>query len=531
MTSLADLSERDFEAIIVGSGATGSAMAAYLAEGGKHVLILEAGPELPNGKLVSSTLYARRLKWNGTPVIEEGGNAVSHVFNSGYGVGGSGMHHYAVWPRLHEEDFEMKSRYRRGLDWPIRYADLAPFYDRVQQEAGISGDAAQEIWRPAGAPYPLPPVPIAAQGRIIARGFEKLGKRVAPLPLAVTSQPYNGRADCIWDGWCDAGCPIGALANPATVHLPRASANGATLVANATVTRILTSPGGSRATGLEVADSRNGERRTLEAPLVVLAAFAVENPRLLLASATGKHPRGLGNANDLVGRYVMTHTAGLVFGLFDEETQFYSGAFGGQLVNQDSYWKQTHEKGGAFGSYQWMIAQAVRPNDLLGVSTSRVDLFGPALRDFMKRAARGFASMTSVVEGLPIADNRVTLADTKDRFDVPQARVSHTTHPESVALWNASLTEGKSVFEAAGAREAWTGGPGSMHIMGGTIMGRAPQDSVVNSYGQVHGIPNLVIAGPGLFPTSGGVNPTFTAHAVTARSAQHLLENWERIVA
>jgi choline dehydrogenase-like flavoprotein len=425
----------------------------------------------------------------------------------------------------------MKSRHQRGVDWPIGYAELAPFYDRVQQEAGISGDAAQEIWRPAGAPYPLPPVPVSEQGRIVARGFEKLGKRVAPLPLAVTSKPYNGRAACIWDGWCDSGCPIGALANPATIHLPRAAAKGAMLVANATVTKVLTSADGARATGVELADTGSGERRTLEAPLVVLAAFAIENPRLLLASATDKHPRGLGNANDLVGRYVMTHRAGLVFGLFDEETQFYSGAFGGQLVNQDSYPKQTHAKSGAFGSYQWMIAQAVKPNDLLGISTSRVDLFGQALHDFMRRAARGFASMTAVVEGLPVADNRITLADTKDRFDVPQARVMHTAHPDSVALWKASLAEGTGVFEAAGAKETWTGGPGSMHIMGGTVMGRSARNSVTNSYGQVHGMPNLVIAGPGLFPTSGGVNPTFTAHAVTARSAQYLLENWVRTVA
>ena len=518
------------DAIVVGSGASGSAMAAYLAEGGKRVLILEAGPELPAGKLVSSTLYARRLKWNGTPVIEEGQSPISHVFNAGYGVGGSAMHHYAVWPRLHEEDFEMKSRYGRGLNWPIHYADLAPFYDQVQTDCGISGDAAQEIWRPKGAPYPMPPVPVSAQGRAIARGFTKLGKTVAPLPLAVNSVIYNGRASCLWDGWCDAGCPIGALANPATVHLPRALAKGATLMANATVTKVLTNAQGTRATGVELMTA-DGERATVRAAVVVLAAFAVENPRLLLASATDKHPKGLGNANDLVGRYIMTHASGLLFGLFDEDTQFYSGAFGGQLVNQDSYPKKTHAASGAFGSYQWIIANAVKPNDLLGISTSRADLFGPQLHAFMKRAARGFASMTGVIEGLPVAENRVTLAEAKDRFGVPQARVTHTTDPSSVALWKASLTEGKAIFEAAGATQVWTGPPGGMHIMGGTIMGRSAEHSVTNSFGQVHSIANLVIAGPGLFPTSGGVNPTFTTHAVTARSAAHLLQEWNAIVA
>jgi choline dehydrogenase-like flavoprotein len=518
------------DVIVVGSGAAGSAMAALLAEGGKRVLILEAGPARDNSHMVSSTLYARRLKWTGTPVIEEGKNPISHVFNAGYGVGGSAIHHYAVWPRLHVEDFEVRTRHQRGLDWPLRYADLAPYYDRVQREAGVSGDAKQEIWRPAGDPYPMPPAKIFAQGNALARGFTRLGKTVAPLPLAVTSTPYNGRPPCIWDGWCDAGCPIGALANPLTVYLPRASAAGATLVADTVVTRVLTDSTGSRATGVEVV-TKGGERRTVRAGAVVLAAFSIENPRLLLASATEKHPQGLGNGAGLVGRYVMTHMAGVVSGVFEEDTQFYMGALGGQLVNQDSYPKLTHAKSGAFGSYQWIIAQAVKPNDLLGVSTSRADLFGADLHAFMKRASRGFATMTAVCEGLPVADNRVTLADTKDRYGVPQARVVHSAHPESAALWQAAIGEGKAIIEAAGAPEVWANPAGSMHIMGGTIMGRTRADSVTNSFGQLHDIANLVVAGPGLFPTSGGVNPTFTVHAVTARSAEHLLASWNKIAA
>ncbi len=518
------------DVIVIGSGAAGSNMAARFAEGGRRVLILEAGPARGPADLVSSTLYARRVKWTGPPVLDEGSNPVGFVFNAAYGTGGAAMHHYAVWPRLHAEDFDMRARHGRGLDWPLGYADLAAFYDRVQLEAGISGDAAKEVWRPAGAPYPMPPVPVFPQGAVIARGFAKLGKTVAPLPLAVTTTNYQGRARCLWDGWCDSGCPIGALANPLTVHLPRAWAAGAQLVNDAPVTKILTSDDGTRATGVEVA-RRDGSRRTVHAKLIVLAAFSVQNPRLLLASASRKHPQGLGNSGGFVGRYIMTHAAGLVFGLFDEETRPYMGAFGGQLLNQDSYPKTTHRASGAFGSYQWMIAQAVKPNDLLGISTTRAELFGPALQDFMKRAARGFAGMTAVVEDLPVADNRVTLSDRRDAHGVPLARVSHDTHPESVSLWKACLAEGKEVMAAAGATETWTGPAGSMHIMGGTIMGTSASNSVTNGYGQVHDIPNLVIAGPGLFPTSGGVNPTFTVHALAARSAEHLLATWAQVTA
>ena len=511
-----------FDVVVVGSGAAGSAMAARLAEGGKKVLILEAGPARSLGDLVSSPLYARRVKWTGAPVLESGKHPVGHVFNSAFGVGGAAMHHYAVWPRLHPEDFEMRSRHGRGHDWPIRYADLAPFYDQVQKEAGIAGDAAREVWRPPGEPYPMPPVNVYPQGEVIARGFEKLGKRVAPLPMAVTTTNYNGRAVCLWDGWCDSGCPIGALANPLTIHLPRATAAGAQLITDTAVTQVLTNAEGTRATGVEVI-AKGGARRTIQADNVVLAAFTVENSRLLLASANEKHPQGLGNSSGLVGRFIMTHAAGLIFGLFDEDTQPYRGAFGGQLMNQDSYPKTTHEASGAFGSYQWMIAQAVKPTDLLGISTSRADLFGAALHDFMQRAVKGFAGMTAVCEDLPVADNRVTLAEKRDENGVPLAQVAHDMHPESEKLWQASLVEGKAVFHAASAREVWTGPPGPMHIMGGTIMGKNRTDSVTNSFGQIHDIPNLIVAGPGLFPTSGGVNPTFTVHALAVRSAEKLL--------
>jgi choline dehydrogenase-like flavoprotein len=516
------------DVIVVGSGATGSAMAAYLAESGKQVLILEAGPEKVGADMVSSSLYARRLKWSGSPVVEQGSNPISHVFNAGYGVGGSAAHHYAVWPRMHEEDFVMRSRYQRGKDWPISYTDLARYYDRVQREVGVSGDAKKEIWRPHGEEYPMPPVQVFPQGIALARGFAKLGKSVAPIPLAVNSVAYKGRPACMWDGWCDAGCPIGALGNPQSVHLPRALSKGAKLIADATVTKIISDRSGERATGVEVVTTR-GVRRTLQASVVVLAAFAVQNPRLLLASATDKHPGGLGNNNDQVGRYLMTHLAGVVNGIFDEETRFSLGALGGQLVNQDSYPKLTHVKTGAFGSYQWIIAQAVRPNDLLGISTSRADLFGAELATFMKRAVRGYAVMTSVCEGLPVADNRVKLSPSRDPHGVPLAVVTHSTHPESLALWKAAVGEGKDIVSAAGAPEVWNNPAGSMHIMGGTVMGASRDHSVTNSFGQVHDVQNLIIAGPGLFPTSAGVNPTFTAHAVTARSAEHLLSDWNQI--
>jgi choline dehydrogenase-like flavoprotein len=314
-----------------------------------------------------------------------------------------------------------------------------------------------------------------------------------------------------------------------TTDLPIALGHGAVLQANATVTRILSNDTGEFVTGVEFVNE-SGETNKLMADLVVLAAFTVQNPRLLLTSATDKHKTGLANSSGVVGKFVTSHPAALVYGLFDEKTHWHLGAFGGQLVNQDSYGKTTHARAGAFGSYQWMIAQAVKPNDLLGIATSRPDLFGNDLHDFMKNAAHGFASMTAVIEDLPVAENALTLDDKLDRFGTPLAKVTHNTHAESKALWRAALEEGQAVFKAAGAREVWTGPQASMHIMGGTIMGEDSANSVCNSYGQTHDISNLLIAGAGLFPTSGGVNPIYTIHALAARSSEHLLQNWRSII-
>jgi choline dehydrogenase-like flavoprotein len=431
---------------------------------------------------------------------------------------------------MHPEDFVMRTRYGRGLDWPVSYDDLRQYYDVVQSEVGISGNAVQEVWRPPGAPYPLPAAPLFAQGEAIQRGFSKLGRKTSPLPLAITTRAFRGRPACLWDGWCDAGCPIGALANPLTVHLPQALSAGAELINRATVVRISSSADGSRVTGVEYVDAES-VRRSVDTGLVILAAFAIENPRLMLASSSPAHGSGLANASGLVGRYLMAHSAALLYGLFDVETMPHMGATGGQLLNQDHYPKLTHAKQQAFGSYQWLIAQAVKPVDLLGIGNTRPELYGEALHTFMRRAVKNFGTMVAIVEDLPVVENRVELAARRDQYGVPLAQVRHEADPASKALWRAAVEDGKAIFSAAGAREAWIGPDACVHIMGGTIMGNDPRHSVTNSYGQTHDIANLFAAGPGLFPTSAGVNPTFTAHALARRTADYIEKRFSQLTA
>ena len=513
----------EVDVVIVGAGAAGSVHAAVLAAAGRSVVVLEGGPARKLGDLYSSQLWARRLKWT-TPAAANGGADPAGIsFNGGHGFGGAAIHHYAVWPRFHAQDFTMASDHGRGLDWPFGYETLRPFYDRVQAEVGVSGDAAQERWRPPGQPYPLPPLPTSAQADVLARGFKARGLATAPLPLAILTDHFKGRPPCILDGWCDAGCPTGALANPLVTYIPRALKAGAVFRSATHVTRVVMNAAGARAVGVEYADA-HGVLHIQRARAVVLAAFAIETPRILLNSAVPKHPTGLGNASGLVGAYLMSHPSITVFGMFDKDMQNYLGPTGGQLLNQDHFGKNATPD--ALGSRQWMIAQALKPNDLLGIAMSRPDIIGPALAPFMHKAARGLGNMVALCEPLPDAANRVTLAAERDAHGYHRAQVTHRYGADGKALIAAAAAEGAAIMQAAGAAETWRSPIGGQHLMGGCMMGRDPARSVTDPFGRVHDVPNVIVAGPGLFPTASAVNPTFTVHALALRSAEALARDW-----
>lgn len=518
--------KKDSEAdlLIVGSGPAASVFAAKAAGAGKKVIMLEAGPERTMDDLISSQIWARKLKWGGDPVEESGNHKIGFNFNSGWGTGGSAMHHYGVWPRLHENDFKQFSLFGKGKDWPIDYEKLRPYYDQIQHEIGLCGDEKLEKWRPKGAAYPMRPVPVFEQGRVIAKGFEALGKHTAPIPLAINTQANGGRASCIYDGWCDAGCPTGALANPLAHYLPIAAKAGAKIIHNASVSKVLTNGKGNRAIGVEY-HSDVGSTQTILAAVVVLAAGAVQNPRLMLASANSSHGKGLSNRNNMVGRYLMTHPSKTINGLFKDETKPHLGVTGGQLINQDNYDDKLSVEGG-FGGYQWLIANAVKPNDLLGFATGRPDIRGKQLHTFMRHAAKHFGTMVYVADDLPSPENRVTLSEKVDRFGMPLAHAAHSIGAATKALLAHADAEGLDVFKRAGAEQSWLGQLAGMHLMGGTIMGKSSADSVTNRYGQSHEIENLFIAGAGLFPSSGAVNPTFSLHALALSSVEFMLSEW-----
>lgn len=517
-----DIVPDNADVAIVGAGAAGLLFAARCAQAGHRVVVLESGPQWSLEDLRSSQIWARRLKWGGAPVLPGGDTPFGHAFGVGWGVGGSALHHYAGWPRLHPEDFRLRAQFGRGLDWPIDYETLRPWYDRVQREMGVSGDAAREPWRPPGTAYPMPPLRSYAHGELLAAGFRKLGMRVGPAPLAINSTVYRGRAACIDDGWCDAGCPIGALANPLVTHLPLAQKYGARIIANATVARVsLRTP--ARAAGLEWFDAA-GVARRMQARIIVLAGGAIQNARLLLQSAAPGHASGLGNNGGLVGRYFQCHTIVTSYGLFAQPTEPYRGVNAGSLMSQDGYEKQRNGK--PFGSYQWGIGQAIKPNDLLGIANTRVELFGERLHEFMRHAAQHIAMMSAVCETFPDADNRIELDVARDPYGLRIARLRHSLSADAAQLRAHVANEGLAVVRAAGAQQAWNGSNATAHALGGTIMGRSAADSVTDSRGRLHEVDNVFVAGGGLFPTIGASAPTFTIYALAARTAAHLLANF-----
>jgi len=360
----------------------------------------------------------------------------------------------------------MRSRFGRGLDWPVSYDELRPFYDEIQQEVGISGDAGEEVWRPPGLPYPMPPRKVFKQATLIAGGFAKLRWR------STGSIPYGGHPACRYDGWCDAGCSILALANPLAVYLPQARKAGAEIVHNACVTRILTGSSGDRAAGVEYYNLA-GQRQVRQARMVIVAAYAFQTPRILFNSATNKLPAGLANSRGLLGRYMMTHASSIVYGIFKEIPRIISALLVANCCARKTTKRDARR--GYINSSQWLIANV----------TTR-----------------------------------------KDRYGFPLASMTHDFGADDIKCYEAGMQQRLSVMKAVGAYQAWHGGRVRMHAMGGALMGSDPRTSVTNSYGQTHDVANLFVEGPSLFPTSGAVNPIFTIHALTLRASKYILGNW-----
>ena len=510
------------DVVIAGSGIAGSTMAAELGEAGFNVLVLEAGPERQLSEMISSQIWSRRLRWAGPDVKETGDLVGAANFAMGWGTGGAGLHWYANWYRLHPDHFKVRSLFGRSLDWPFEYDELRPWYDHAQTYFGVSGSA--DRFAPTGADYPMPSLPLTKQTDAIMKGFDAEGIGIVPNSLAINNGLYDGRAGCVLDGWCNAGCPIGALANPLVLQWPRARQAGVALRHNSYVARIETDVSGQRATGVTYIDA-TGQENFQPADIIISACHTIWNARLLLLSASDKHPAGLGNRSGTLGKYFTSHALTTIHGIFPTETDPHKGVTGANAICLDGYDDKQSQKG-AFGSRAWLVGQATKPNDLLGTALARPELYGDALDHYMKTASRSYGNMTVLCEENSIPENRIELvSDKKDRFGLPLAHVKNTLPDENASRSDLAKDEGLRIFKAAGTSDAWAGPRNPMHMMGGTIMGNDPSTSITNSYGQLHEVENAFVAGASLFPTPGAINPTATLAALVFRTANYIREN------
>ncbi|RXT08203.1 GMC family oxidoreductase [Ammoniphilus sp. CFH 90114] len=513
----------EVDVVIVGAGAAGGVLAKELSEAGLKVVVFDAGPKRdPQKDFASDELAMKNLGWQETRIVDGQDPLTMGHNNSGRGVGGGTVHFTGVFLRFHDVDFKARSWDGVAEDWPISYEDLAPYYDRIEKEIAVSGPK-HFPWGNYHGPYPYPErEPLSPNAYMFMNGCDKLGIESVVPPLAILSAPFEGRPPCINRGFCNQGCMPDAKFSTLIVHIPKAIQAGAEILADCTVTQVLMGKDG-RAQGVEFV--HEGTTYSQKAKLVILSAYVVETPRLLLHSANSSFPDGLANSSGWVGKAFMTHSSHDVYGKFDHEIRLYKGT--PVLATTQAFYR-TNENHSFVRGYT-LHAHGARPVEFVnGISKSSEGLlWGEKLREKVLDY-NYYGRITLVGEVLPNENNTITLADEKDEYGVPRAKVTFSYGENDQSLISHAVGKMGDIIQAAGGKVEFVV-PDTAHLMGGCRMGDDPFQSVVNSYGQSHDIDNLFICDASVFVTSGAGNPTNTVMAIALRTADYIKEKMKRL--
>jgi choline dehydrogenase-like flavoprotein len=522
------------DVIVIGSGAGGGVIAKELGEWGLSVVVLEVGRryvpavDYPTHRqdfeVVAANVFAPT---DGRRDLYTTAGSNRFIYHSVKGVGGSTLHYQAMSPRLHPSDFRVKSEDGVADDWPISYDDLEPYYTLVEYGLGVSGPDgpnANPFDGPRSRRFPTLPHDFNKAGRIIKRAADKLGLHLVRDPLAIPTQPWEGRPACINAGTCRLGCQIMAKSSIDVTYIPKAEATGRVEIRTSCMAREITLGSDGRARSVVYFDPE-GREQEIEARAIVVAGNAIETPRLLLMSVSSRFPNGLANSSGLVGKYFTEHPSITTFGAFAERLDPWRGVPSSGIL-QDYYEtdKRNNFVRGATiiveNGWQWPYALARRVGGWGSEHKSRMkDLFGRVI------------SLACVAEQLPDPRNQVTLdPKVKDNYGLPVPRIRNELRENDIALLKAMSIRQKEILEAAGAVEIWeekyVSGESS-HYLGTCRMGTNPETSVVDAWCRTHDVPNLFIGDGSVFVTVGAANPALTISALATRTAEGIINAFE----
>jgi choline dehydrogenase-like flavoprotein len=548
-----------YDAIVVGSGISGGWAAKELTEKGLRTLVLEAGGPIDPGtdyvmdvqpwqlhfrgwgdrdKLARDQPVQKKCyacdEWSGkffvndrdNPYITDGTTKFDWI--RGRQVGGRSIMWGRQVYRWSDLDFEANARDGHGADWPIRYADIAPWYDYVERYIGISGNAEGLSQLPDGRFQPGMPLNIAEQSvrDALARRYGR--DRVLTIGrCAILTENHRGRAACGYCGVCERGCSTFSYFNSVHVTLPAAQATGKlTLRPWSVVHSVSYEPRTGKASGVRVIDAQTSEVLEFRARVVFLCASALESTRIMLNSTGTRWPNGLGNSSGLLGKYVMDHwmgagARGTVPGFEDRTTSgsrpngIYLPRFRNVNTPQSGFLRGYAYQGGA-GRGGWGRGGSL-------------PLFGRALKESLRTPGPWGMSLYGFGECLPRETNFVALDPAvQDKWGIPALRIHvEWSDNERAAMRDAQAQAGE-MLEAAGVRNVTTGlednAPGlTIHEMGGMRMGRDRATSVLNGWNQSWDVPNLFCTDGACMASTANQNPSITYMALTARAVDHVV--------
>ena len=562
------MSER-VEAIVVGLGAAGGIIAEQLTAAGVRVLALDKGPMhsseeftfkhdeiryYSRGGLVpqlrtdpvtwrpDETSEARLLPW-ATGLL---GNSEPLHLPPSIGPGGGTLHWGGASWRQGESDFRMRSAIveRFGsdalpadstlVDWPLTYSDLEPYYERVEWELGVSGQAGNvngeidaagnRFEEPRRRGYPMPPLRrAAADDRFRAAALE-LGFHPFQQPAAVASQDHGSLSGCVYCGFCHGYlCHVNAKQSSRVTSVERALATGnLDLRCSARVFRVNRDAGNGRVRGVSYFEP-DGTVRDVEADLVVLACYALENTRLLLASEI--------NGNGEVGRHFMTHSFGWCSAVLPEFTNPFMAPLVASSVIDDLNGDRVpdNDAGVVWGSVITAIPGDLQPIEAAHNLPSGLPRWGARFKDWF---AENYRRLFGIHNQIPSLPSRRFYCDldpkVRDPLGQPALRITHDWADHDVAALRFFEPIKRQICEQMGALEFWTEPLPppyhlSTHEVGTHRMGEDPGASVTDVFGESHECHGLYVVGGGQFPTLSGYNPTQTIQALAYLTADHML--------